>query len=324
MAESIDGSGLLLTKLAPPPTRSNCLRRQGLLERLDAETTRRLTLVATPAGFGKTTLLSSWYAAHTARSASPQEPFLSWLSLEGADNDPGRFWMYVLRALQKAHERNPGHPVLALEVSPLASTETFLTALLNAFSVPRENLTLAPSGRTILILDEYEVITNLAIHTAVAFLLEHLPPGLHLVIASRISPPLPLTKLRASGSLAEFGAEDLRFSPEEMARFLHSTLPLSFTQDEIARLEEQTGGWIMPLHLAALAWREHQGTAGFLAVLRGDHHRKQGSDHITLHQECAALRQRKLRQPEWSQIALTAYLLIGCLGKASVLQRHPV
>lgn len=180
--------------------------------------------------------------------------------------------MYVLRALQKAHERNPGHPVLALEVSPLASTETFLTALLNAFSVPRENLTLAPSGRTILILDEYEVITNLAIHTAVAFLLEHLPPGLHLVIASRISPPLPLTKLRASGSLAEFGAEDLRFSPEEMARFLHSTLPLSFTQDEIARLEEQTGGWIMPLHLAALAWREHQGTAGFLAVLRGDHH----------------------------------------------------
>ncbi|HEY7126077.1 MAG TPA: LuxR C-terminal-related transcriptional regulator [Ktedonobacterales bacterium] len=268
----MDGSWLLLTKLAPPPARPGCLRRERLFERLDAGIARRLVLVATPAGYGKTTLLSSWYAAHAVLPVSPHEPALAWLTLENAENDPARFWRYVLRALQQARKETPDHPLLALEMSPRASTETFLTALLNAFSAPRGSPALATPGETVLILDEYQVITNQAIHSAVTFLLEHLPPSLHLVLASRTSPPLPLTKLRASGSLAALGAEELRFSAEEIARFLQSTLPLSFTLEEVARLEAQTGGWIMPLHLAALAWQGRQDTAAFLASLRGDHH----------------------------------------------------
>ena len=148
-----------------------------------------------------------------------------------------------------------------------------MTALLNAFSTPRQSSVLATPGGTILILDEYHVITNQAIHTAVAFLLEHLPPSLHLLIACRTESPLPLTKLRASGSLAELGAEDLRFSAEEMAHFLQRTSTLSFTMDEVARLQERTGGWIMPLHLAASAsWHGRQDADAFIASLRGDHH----------------------------------------------------
>lgn len=268
----VDRSWLLLTRLAPPPARPDCVKRQRLFERLDAGIARRLLLVTTPAGFGKTTLLSSWYATHADRLASPREPALAWLSLEPADNDPARFWVYFLRALQKAHEQTPDHPLMALEVSPQASTETFLTALLNAFSAPRWSPAPVTPGRTVLILDDYHVITNQEIHTALAFLLEHLPPSLHLLIASRTSPPLPLTKLRADGYLAELGAEDVRFTAEEMARFLQNALPISLTPDEVARLEERTGGWIMPLHLAALARQGRQNADAFIASLRGDHH----------------------------------------------------
>jgi LuxR family maltose regulon positive regulatory protein len=229
-------------------------------------------LVSTPAGFGKTTLLSSWYAAHEDRQASEREPVLAWLSLEPADNDPARFWIYILHALQKAHEGTPDHPLMELEVSPLASTETFLTALLNAFSAPRWSSSPSTPRAMALILDEYHVVTNQEIQTAMAFLLEHLPASLHLLIASRTYPPLPLTQLRGGGYLAELGAEDMKFSAEETAQFLQTALPLSFTTEEVARLQEQTAGWIMPLHLAALARRSWQDTAAFIASLRGDHH----------------------------------------------------
>src|SRR5215469_16863274 len=178
----VDGSQLLLTKLAPPPVRSDCIRRERLFELLDTGTASRLVLVSTPAGYGKTTLLSAWYATRQESSASEREPVMAWLTLEPADNDPARFWMYVLRTLQRAHGRTPDHPVLDLDVSPLASTETFLTALLNAFSAPRRT-TAPPTPRgTILILDEYHLIANEEIHTAMAFLLEHLPASLHLFI----------------------------------------------------------------------------------------------------------------------------------------------
>ena len=121
IGEMVDGSWLLLTKLAPPPARPDCVRRERLFERLDVGIARRLMLVSTPAGFGKTTLLSSWYAARADLPASPREPVLAWLSLESTDNDPARFWVYVLRALQKAHEETPDHPLMALEVSPQAA-----------------------------------------------------------------------------------------------------------------------------------------------------------------------------------------------------------
>jgi LuxR family maltose regulon positive regulatory protein len=272
IAAMVDGSGLLLTKLAPPPVRSEDVHRRRLFERLETGATRRLTLVTTPAGFGKTTLLSSWFTAGADLRVAGQAPILAWLSLEPADNDPARFWAYVLRALQQGLEQTPDHPLMALEMAPLASTESLLMALLNAFSIRQRNTTRATSEESILVLDDYHLITNQAIHMAVAHLLEHLPSNLHLVIASRAVPPLPLTKLRASDQLAELDAADLEFTCEELARFLHSALPLSFTVDEVASVQEQTHGWIMPAHLAALAWRGTADTAAFVASLRGDHH----------------------------------------------------
>jgi LuxR family transcriptional regulator, maltose regulon positive regulatory protein len=268
----VDESWIVLTKLSPPPVRQDCLKRERLFDRLDAGIAGRLVLVSTPAGFGKTTLLSSWYATRTTRPAPPRGPAFAWLTLERSDNDPARFWGYVLRALQQAHAQDSNHPILALEVSPRASTETFLTALLNAFSVASAKDVPDETGGTVLTLDEYQVITDRAIHTAMDFLLEHLPPNLHLVIASRNSSSLPLIKLRAGGALTEINAEDLRFSTQEIACFLQRVLPCSFTTGEVARMEDQTGGWIMPLHLATLAWHDRQNSAAFLTSLRGDHH----------------------------------------------------
>ena len=267
----VDGAGLLLTKLTPPPVTPEHVQRQRLFERLHVGATRRLTLMTTPAGFGKTTLLSSWYAACAERPASEREPVLAWLSLEPADNDPARFWAYVLRALRQGHEQaTPDHPLMTLEVAPQASTETLLTALLNAYSARSRHPTLATSGETVLILDDYQHITNQAIHNAMTFLLEHLPSNLHLVIASRTSPQLPLTGLRASGQLVEIAADDMRFTAEELARFLQNTLHISFTIDEVARVAARTDGWILPAHLAALAWRGDQNADTFIASLRGD------------------------------------------------------
>src|SRR5690242_16160572 len=271
IATMVDVAGLLLTKLTPPPVRPEHVKRHRLFELLHAGATRRLTLMTTPAGFGKTTLLSSWYAACAERPTSEREPVRAWLSLEPADNDPARFWAYVVRALQQGHEQaTPDHPLMTLEVAPQASTETLLTALLNAYSARSRNPTLAISGETVLILDDYQVITNQAIHSAMTFLLEHLPSNLHLVIASRTSPQVPLTRLRAGGQLAEIGADDMRFTAAELARFLQNALGISFTIDEVARVEERTGGWILPAHLAALAWRGDQDADAFIASLRGD------------------------------------------------------
>jgi LuxR family maltose regulon positive regulatory protein len=268
----VDGSALLLTKLAPPPVRPEYVNRQRLFARLDAGANRRLTLMTTPAGFGKTTLLSSWYATYANLRSTGQAPILAWLSLEQTDNDPARFWAYVLRTLQQGFKRTPDHPLMMLEMAPVASTETLLMALLNTFSVRAQNTARVPAEDTVLILDDYHLITNQAIHTAVAYLLEHLPSTLHLVIASRTIPPLPLTRLRASGQLAELDAVDLEFTAEELGRFLHSALPLSFTMDEVTRAQERIHGWIMPAHLAALAWRGTPDTSAFVASLRGDHH----------------------------------------------------
>jgi LuxR family maltose regulon positive regulatory protein len=161
---------------------------------------------------------------------------------------------------------------MMLEMAPVASTETLLMALLNAFSVRERDTERAPAADTVLILDDYHLITNQAIHTAVAFLLEHLPSSLHLVIASRTTPPLPLTRLRASDQLTEFDSADLEFTAEELAQFLHGALPLSFTTEEVVTIQERTNGWIMPAHLAVLAWRGTQDTDAFVASLRGDQH----------------------------------------------------
>src|SRR5439155_11900704 len=193
---------LLTTKLAIPQARPVLVPRPRLTDRLYAGLKGPLTLVAAPAGCGKTTLLSAWRAT-PAGSALP----LAWVSLDAGDNDPVRFWSYVLTALDRLAP-GVGAPALGLLQSPQPpSTEAVLTTLLNGLD--------GVAADMILILDDYHVIAAPPIHQGLTFLLEHLPPHLHLVLATRADPPLPLARLRAQGAVTEVRAADLRFTPEE-------------------------------------------------------------------------------------------------------------
>ncbi|TLN26580.1 NACHT domain-containing protein, partial [bacterium] len=197
---------ILATKLFIPPPRLEVVLRPRLIERLDEgfAAGRRLTLISAPAGFGKTTLAGAWAAALSRPDPGGQRARVGWLSLDEGDNDPARFLTYLVAAAQALA---PGLGSAASEMlqspqpPPLAAV---LTALLNEIS--------ALPGRTLLVLDDYHVITARSVDDALAFLLEHLPPHLHLVIATREDPSLPLARLRARGQLTELRAADLRFT----------------------------------------------------------------------------------------------------------------
>jgi len=250
---------LLATKLYMPPARRNLVPRSRLIERLQAGLTGKLTVLAAPAGFGKTTLLSEWLAPNHAARAAPL--LVAWVSLDAGDNDPTRFWSYVCAALD-ALLPGVAETALALLQSPQSPpAETLLPSLLNAVS--------ARDAACVLVLDDYHVIDAPAIHAALTFLLEQLPPRLHLVIASRADPPLPLARLRARGELTELRAADLRFTPAEAAIFLTDIMGLPLAPEEVAALEERTEGWIAGLQLAALAMRDRRDHAGFISAFTG-------------------------------------------------------
>ena len=198
-------AGLLLTtKLYIPPVRPELVSRPRLTERLNAGLHRKLTLVSAPAGFGKTTLVSDWL--------SRVERASTWLSLDKGDNDLTRFLAYLIGALQ-AIEGNVGQGLLAALQSPGAvNVESVLTTLLNEIA--------GLPDRLILVLDDYHVIESQPIDNALTFLLDHLPPRMHLVIATRTDPTLALSRLRARGQLTELRAADLRFTTDEAATFL--------------------------------------------------------------------------------------------------------
>jgi LuxR family maltose regulon positive regulatory protein len=245
---------LLATKLHLPPAPPDLVRRSALAARLDAGLQRKLVLISAPAGFGKTTLLS----AALRDSARPT----AWLSLDAGDNDPARFWAYVIAALQALH------PGIAEEVLPLlrskgAPIEGALTLLINALA--------AVPGDVTLVLDDYHMIEAAPVHTALAFLLDHLPERLHLAIAGRADPPLPLGRLRASGALVELRAADLRFTHDEVAGFLTEAMGRALAPDAIARLDARTEGWIAGLRLAALALQGRDDVDGFIAAFTGSH-----------------------------------------------------
>jgi LuxR family maltose regulon positive regulatory protein len=217
---------------------------------------RKLTLVCAPAGFGKTTLLSEWRMIHL-----DSEYPLAWLSLEEADNDPTRFLTYLIAALQVI-EADVGDVVLASLRSPQPPpTESLLTALINDIASIPEDFTL--------VLDDYHLIANEAVHDTLNFLLDHLPPQAHLIISSRADPPLPLARLRARGQMTEIRADDLRFTPEETGAFLQGPMGLDLPEGSVAALEERTEGWIVGLQLAALSMQGREDISGFLATLRG-------------------------------------------------------
>src|SRR5579859_2388681 len=247
---------LLVTKLVRPAVGADLIPRPHLMSQLQLGSQRPLTLVAAPAGFGKTTLLSTWLEHAPLRSA--------WVSLEPADDDLTRFWSYLFTALARIYP-DSGASALALlqgsPLSPLPAIETVLTVWINALAtLPHE---------VALVLDDYHLITAPPIHRSVTYLIDHLPPHLHLVMATRADPPLPLARLRTRGHLTEIRAADLRFTAEETAVFLTHTLGLHLSGEDIAALEARTEGWIAGLQLAALSMQGRQDIPAFLKAFTG-------------------------------------------------------
>ena len=250
---------LLSSKYRVPIQRPGAVRRRRLTERVDPATIRTpLTVLSAPAGFGKTTLLTEWLA-----EAPEHNTAVAWLSLDQRDNDPVLFWTYVVTAVRAAAP-TVGDAALQLLASSSTSTDGALAALLNDLDDYDGNLVLA--------LDDYHVIESGEVHAALSFVLEHQPPQLQLILATRVDPPLPLAQLRARGQLVEVRAADLRFTAEEAALYLNDSMGLGLNQDDVAALEGRTEGWIAALQLAALSLRDREDASAFIAGFAGDDH----------------------------------------------------
>jgi LuxR family maltose regulon positive regulatory protein len=249
---------ILATKLYIPPPRPGMVLRMRLIEQLNDGLAKgsRLTLVSASAGFGKTTLVSEWIA-------SCGRP-VAWLSLDEGDNDHTLFLNYLIAALQKIVANIGAGMLGVLQASQPPSIESILTTLLNEIATIPDNF--------ILVLDDYHAIDAKSIDNALTFLLEHLPPQMHLVIATREDPHLPLARLRAQGQLAELRAADLRFTPAEAAEFLNRVMGLNLAAEDIAALEARTEGWIAGLQLAAISMHGHQDPGSFIKSFTGSHH----------------------------------------------------
>jgi LuxR family maltose regulon positive regulatory protein len=246
---------LLATKLHIPRTRTGFVVRPRLVDRLAQAHEGDLTLVCAPAGFGKTALLADW----ARRDPRP----VAWLSLDDADNDPARFWRHVAAALDTVR---PGvaQPVAALlqGLQP-TSFEAVVTALVNELA--------GRANEVVLLLDDYHLIDTAPIHASVLFLLEHLPPQLRLVVTSRADPPLPLARLRARDQLAELRERDLRFTPQEAAELLRSTVGPELPEAAVATLADRTEGWVAGLQLAALSLQGRTDITAFVDGFSGSH-----------------------------------------------------
>src|SRR6266567_4845014 len=247
---------ILATKLYLPRLRPNVVSRPRLLERLNEGLHRNLILISAPAGFGKTTLVSQWLAAGPRLTA--------WLSLDEGENDPARFLTYLVAALQTI-AATLGEGALGVLQSPQPPPpEAILTALLNDLTTIQDQF--------VLVLDDYHMIAAKAVDQTLTYLVEHLPPQMHLVIATREDPPLPLARLRARGYLTEVRADDLRFTPSEAAAFLNQAMGLNLSAQDIVALERRTEGWIAGLQLAALSMQGHEDAASFIRSFTGSHH----------------------------------------------------
>ena len=250
---------ILATKLYIPRLRPHVVIRPRLIERLNEGLHRKLTLISAPAGFGKTTLASAWVASCDRQVA--------WLSLDEGDSDPTRFLTYLVAALRTI-AANIGEGVLGVLQSPQPThqppTASILTALLNEITTIPDNF--------VLVLDDYHVIDAKPIDHALTYLVEHLPPQMHLAIATREDPPLPLARLRVGGHLTELRAVDLRFTPSEAAAFLNQVMGLNLSAQDIAALETRTEGWIAGLQLAAISMQGHKDTISFIKSFTGSHH----------------------------------------------------
>jgi LuxR family maltose regulon positive regulatory protein len=247
---------LLETKFHARRRRGGVVARPRLDRRLDPARMPALTLVSAPAGFGKTTLLAEWLAGSAGGTAR-----MAWVSLDGRDDDPWVFWTYVIAAARTAVPELGDGGTSLLEGST-SSTDAVVTALLNDLS--------ALAGEVVVVLDDYHLVASTEIHEAVRFLVEHLPPNVHLVLAARADPPWPLAGLRARGELLELRAADLRFEAQEVVTYLNEAMGLTLTAEDVDVLEARTEGWIAALQLAALSMQGHDDVAGFIAGFAGD------------------------------------------------------
>ncbi len=247
---------LIMTKVQAPRLRSALVHRSRLIHRLQEGMKGPLTLISAPAGFGKTTLLTSWLTSNKTPTA--------WFSVEPEDNDPVRFFTYLLAALRRL-DRQLGASVQPLLQSrqsiPLETVLAFLINELGSYEGPDFAL----------VLDDYHVITTESIHRALAYFVERLPPQMHFVIATRADPPLHLARLRARGQMTEVRAEDLRFAQEEAEQFLHTVMGLDLSTQESTLLQTRTEGWIAGLQFAALALRERTDVSALLTAFAGTH-----------------------------------------------------
>jgi LuxR family transcriptional regulator, maltose regulon positive regulatory protein len=246
---------LLRTKLFIPRPRKDLVSRPRLVDCLNEGLDKTLTLIAAPAGFGKTTLLSEWI---------PQSPrCVTWFSLDEGDNDQTRFWAYFIASLQSLSPKLGDNALTLLQSSTAPALSSILTNLINELTTFRDSFAI--------VLDDYHVIKANTIHETLSFLIDHLPDNMHLVITSRVDPPLQLSRLRVRDQLTEIRANDLRFTTEEAAAFLSQAMGLELSTEEAALLETRTEGWIAGLQIAALSMQGRNDISRFIQAFSGSH-----------------------------------------------------
>jgi LuxR family maltose regulon positive regulatory protein len=254
------GVPLLESKLHVPRRRTGLVSRARLDQRLPRHSLPSVVLVSAPAGFGKTTLVAEWLAGDDAGDEGGPV-HTAWLSLDRRDSDPSRFWSYVIAAIRKVAPDVGSDSLATLQATP-GALEHVVAQLLNDLAVLDDDV--------VLVLDDYHVVESIEVHESMRFLVEHLPPSLHLVVASRADPPWPLAGLRAGGELLEVRATDLRFTGDEAATYLNDTMGLHLTAADIDALEGRTEGWIAALQLAALSLKDRDDPSSFIAGFAGD------------------------------------------------------
>ncbi|WP_110516304.1 LuxR C-terminal-related transcriptional regulator [Herpetosiphon llansteffanensis] len=246
---------ILATKLMIPSLRTSVVNRSLLLARLQRGLDRRVTVVAAPAGFGKTTLLSTWLQQTSHAKA--------WLTLDQRDNDPLRWLSYLVAALQTIEPTLGQSVQQALQAAQPAPSEQLIVSLINEINQIKQPI--------IVVLDDYHVIENQAVDDMLNFLLEHMPTTIHLVLATREDPQIPLARLRARGQLNELRVADLRFNLAESSEFLNTVMGLHLPDQAIAKLETRTEGWVAGLQLAALSLQGQHDPNSFIETFSGQH-----------------------------------------------------
>ena len=249
---------LLALKLTPTPVRATLVTRSRLLEALNRGIQYPLTLISAPAGWGKSTLLSTWVELLVEKEAS-----VAWVSLEKEDNDSSQFWIALISAVKNQFPYIGQEALALLRSSKSYRVKSLLASILHELT--------SISKPVVIVLDDYHVIKKTALHEAFAFLLEHLPPHVHIVIATRSSESLPLTHIRVQGRVFEIHAHDMRFTTDETEAFLRQVMALDVSKKVVDMLVERTEGWIAGLQLAALALQGQENQEQFITGFSGNH-----------------------------------------------------